>query len=45
MATIKVFDVNGCKELSCFDTLDNVAYLPVEEQCEPESEPEEQSED
>lgn len=27
MAMIKVFDVNGVKELSCFDTLDNVQYL------------------
>lgn len=26
MATIKVFDVNGCKTLKCFDTLDNVEY-------------------
>lgn len=42
MATIKVFDVNGVKELHCFDTLDNVCYLPVEP-CEPESEPEEEA--
>lgn len=27
MATIKVFSVNGVKELSCFDTLENVDYL------------------
>lgn len=27
MATIKVFDVNGCRELQCFDTIDNVPYL------------------
>lgn len=31
MATIKVFDVNGVKELSCFDTIDNVGYLNEEE--------------
>lgn len=30
MAMIKVFDVNGVKELSCFDTLDNVEYLTDE---------------
>lgn len=30
MATVKVFDVNGCKELSCFDTLDSVEYLTEE---------------
>lgn len=30
MATIKVFDVNGVKELSCFDTLDNVEYVTEE---------------
>lgn len=30
MATIKVFDVNGVKELSCFDTLDAVQYLSDE---------------
>lgn len=27
MATIKVFDCNGVKELNCFDTLDNVPYI------------------
>lgn len=27
MATIKVFDVHGMKELQCFDTLDAVPYL------------------
>lgn len=27
MATIKVFDVHGVKELHCFDTLDNVQYI------------------
>jgi len=31
MATIKVFDCNGVKELTCFCTLDNVDYLPVED--------------
>lgn len=31
MATIKVFDVNGVKELQCFDTLDNVDYLAPDE--------------
>lgn len=30
MATIKVFTVEGVKELSCFDTLDNVPYLDSE---------------
>lgn len=27
MAMIKVFSVDGVKELSCFDTLDDVDYL------------------
>lgn len=27
MAMIKVFSVDGVKELSCFDTLDNVEYI------------------
>lgn len=27
MATIKVFDSNGVKELQCFDTLVDVPYL------------------
>lgn len=27
MATIKVFDCNGVKELNCFDTLVDVPYL------------------
>lgn len=26
MATIKVFDVNGCKTLKCFSTLDELPY-------------------
>lgn len=30
MATIKVFSANGVKELNCFDTLDEVDYLPLE---------------
>lgn len=30
MATIKVFSVNGVKELNCFDTLDEVDYLSSE---------------
>lgn len=30
MATIKVFSVDGVKELSCFDTLDNVEYITEE---------------
>lgn len=30
MATIKVFDSTGVKELGCFDTLDNVEYLSDE---------------
>ena len=42
MATIKVFDSKGVKELKCFDTLDEVDYLPVESVCELESEPEEE---
>lgn len=33
MATIKVFDVNGVKELNCFDTLSEVDYLaPFEDE-------------
>lgn len=32
MATIKVFDSTGVKELSCFDTIDNVEYLTEEEE-------------
>lgn len=36
MAMIKVFSVNGVKELGCFDTLDSVDYLPVEEDAAPE---------
>lgn len=36
MATIKVFDCNGSKELQCFDTLDNVPYLVDEVQIEDE---------
>lgn len=39
MATIKVFDVTGVKELKCFDTLVNVPYL--EEEIIDETEPEE----
>lgn len=31
MATIKVFDVFGVKEIKCFDTLDNVPYIEEEE--------------
>lgn len=31
MANIKVFDANGVKELSCFDTLEAVPYLEEEE--------------
>lgn len=31
MATIKVFDTNGIKELKCFDTLTDVNYLEPEE--------------
>lgn len=27
MATIKVFDVKGVKELQCFDTLSDVPYI------------------
>lgn len=30
MATIKVFDANGVKELQCFDTLCDVPYLDEE---------------
>lgn len=32
MATIKVFDSEGVKELGCFDTLLDVPYLVDEEQ-------------
>lgn len=31
MATIKVFDSEGCKELKCFDTLVEVPYIEEEE--------------
>ena len=31
MATIKVFDANGVKELNCFDTLVEVPYLVDED--------------
>lgn len=31
MATIKVFDSEGVRELSCFDTLADVPYIEVEE--------------
>lgn len=31
MATIKVFSPAGIKELSCFDTADNVDYITMEE--------------
>ena len=30
MATIKVFDSKGVKELQCFDTLSEIPYLEVE---------------
>lgn len=36
MAVIKVYDVNGCKELNCFDTIDDVPYLSEEIQIEDE---------
>lgn len=39
MATIKVFDSTGVKELKCFDTLVDVPYLVDED--DPETEPEE----
>lgn len=32
MATIKVFSVEGVKELNCFDTLLDVPYLTDEEE-------------
>lgn len=32
MATIKVFDVNGVKELQCFDTLVDVPYTVDEDE-------------
>lgn len=32
MATIKVFDANGVKELKCFDTLIEVPYLVDEDE-------------
>lgn len=31
MATIKVFDSEGVKELNCFDTLSEVPYLVEED--------------
>lgn len=31
MATIKVFSVDGVKELNCFDTLQDVPYLDFED--------------
>lgn len=45
MATIKVFDCNGVKELQCFDTLSEVPYveddyLPEEGIFEPDEDPE-----
>lgn len=30
MATIKVFDANGVKDLQCFDTLSDVPYEDIE---------------
>lgn len=30
MATVKVFSSKGVKILECFDTLDNVPFLPVQ---------------
>ena len=30
MVTVKVFSVNGVKELQCFDTIDNVPFLDPE---------------
>lgn len=42
MATIKVFDSEGVKELSCFDTLTDVPYL-VEEEVNDQDEPEEKN--
>lgn len=44
MATIKVFDANGVKELQCFDTLLDVPYLEeeiIEEEIIEEDEPKE----
>lgn len=38
MATIKVFSANGVKELTCFDTLENVPYLVEEPADESEDE-------
>lgn len=32
MATIKVFSVDGVKELKCFDTLADVPFLDEEEE-------------
>lgn len=31
MATIKVFDSEGVKELKCFDTLSDVSYIVSED--------------
>lgn len=38
MATIKVFDVVGERELKCFDTLDDVSYLEEDDIIEDEPE-------
>lgn len=32
MATIKVFDSKGVKELKCFDMLDDVPYMSEDEE-------------
>ena len=32
MATVKIFDSQGSKELQCFDTLTDVPYLVEEEE-------------
>lgn len=37
MATIKVFDSKGVKELQCFDTLLDVPYIEEEEIAEDEA--------
>lgn len=42
MATIKVFSVDGVKELGCFDTLTEVPFLEEIEEVD-ESEPEEKN--
>ena len=38
MATIKVFDSEGVREIHCFDTLDDVPYVEIVEETDDEPE-------